>query len=233
MAILLLSQFPLENEKPTPRRFLQRRPHPGRMAQSPFRPASHPLELLRAIAHLYHRPLRFLPGRSHSPASQKQSPPNPPPRRRLSPKTEVDRGELTQSAGREGHSSEITVSLDTLISSSCPIGSASCVISSPPTSDFGLKYWGVRRGASIFSAAQGATREHTHNGCDRGAGWLDFRAVSRLNPVAWPTRPPGSFQRDPKGLEANAFSSMRLPGRGEIAWANKCRSAGGGCDRKG
>jgi hypothetical protein len=57
----------------------------------------------------------------------------------LNPKTEVDRGDLMQSAGREGHSSEITVSLDTLISSSCPIGSASCIISSPSTSDFGLK----------------------------------------------------------------------------------------------
>jgi hypothetical protein len=57
----------------------------------------------------------------------------------FNPKTEVDRGDLIQSAGREGHSSEITVSLDTLISSSCPIGSASCIISSPPTSDFGLK----------------------------------------------------------------------------------------------
>ena len=36
----------------------------------------------------------------------------------FNPKTEVDRGDLMQSAGREGHSSEITVSLDTLISSS-------------------------------------------------------------------------------------------------------------------
>ena len=65
----------------------------------------------------------------------------------LNPKTEVDRGELTQSAGREGHSSEITVSLDTVISSSCPNGSASCIISSPPISDFGLICYSGREGA--------------------------------------------------------------------------------------
>jgi PhnB protein len=54
-------------------------------------------------------------------------------------KSEVDRGDLIQSAGREGHSSELTVSFDTLSSSSRPIGSAPCISSSPPTSEFRFK----------------------------------------------------------------------------------------------
>jgi len=57
----------------------------------------------------------------------------------LNPKSEVDRGDLTQSAGRECHSSGFAVSFDTPQPSLCHLGSASCAISSPPTSEFGLK----------------------------------------------------------------------------------------------
>jgi len=57
----------------------------------------------------------------------------------LNPNSEVDRGDLTQSAGRECHSSGIAVSEDTAMPSSSHLGSASCAISSPPTSEFGLK----------------------------------------------------------------------------------------------
>jgi len=56
----------------------------------------------------------------------------------LIPKSEVDRGDLTQSAGRECHSSGFAVSFDTPQPSLCHLGSASCAISSPPTSEFGL-----------------------------------------------------------------------------------------------
>ena len=57
----------------------------------------------------------------------------------FNPKSEVDRGDLTQSAGRECHSSGLTVFKNTPRPSSRHLGSASCAISSPPTSEFGLK----------------------------------------------------------------------------------------------
>ena len=57
----------------------------------------------------------------------------------LNPKNEVVRGDLTQSAGRESLSSELSVSTDTESSSSSLIGSASYASSSPPTSLVGLK----------------------------------------------------------------------------------------------
>lgn len=57
---------------------------------------------------------------------------------KFNPKSEVGRGDLTQSAGRECHSSGITVFKNTLTPSSCHLGSASCAISSPPTSEFGF-----------------------------------------------------------------------------------------------
>ena len=55
-------------------------------------------------------------------------------------KSEVDRGELAQSAGRECHSSDFAVSIDTPQSSSCHRVSASCASSSPPTSEIRFKH---------------------------------------------------------------------------------------------
>jgi hypothetical protein len=51
-------------------------------------------------------------------------------------KSEVDRGDPAQSAGRECHSSGFAVFINTPQPSSCHRDSASCAISSPPTSEF-------------------------------------------------------------------------------------------------
>jgi LmbE family N-acetylglucosaminyl deacetylase len=56
----------------------------------------------------------------------------------FNPNSEVDRGDLTQFAGRECHSSGLTVSKDTSRPSSSHRDSASCISSSAPKSEFGF-----------------------------------------------------------------------------------------------
>jgi len=70
----------------------------------------------------------------------------------FNPKSEVDRGDLTQSAGRECHSSGFAVSFDTPQPSLCHLGSASCAISSPPTSEFGFNLVSQRTGVTFGQA---------------------------------------------------------------------------------
>jgi len=65
----------------------------------------------------------------------------------LNPNSEVDRGDLTQSAGRECHSSGFIVFSDTVKPSSSHPGSASRAISSPPTSEL--------KGGKVNSVLQG------------------------------------------------------------------------------
>ncbi len=90
-------------------------------------------------------------------------PPGLPEGSALNPNSEVDRGDLTQFAGRECLSSGLAVSKDTPRPSSNHRDSASCASSSAPTSEFGLNGAGRREVWMDFVRTLPAAQRELHS----------------------------------------------------------------------